>query len=92
MPSLLPLISTPTFAVIYNDDDDENFSLFWNLSHFLDTEGIGFVDQEDNHTAPEVEAYILQIFCSLAGSCPSDKVSSHVWQSFGATMSGTLKY
>ena len=92
MPSLLPLISTPTFAVIYNDNDDENFSLFWNLSHFLDTEGIGFVDQEDNHTAPEVEAYILQISFYSTCPCLSDKVSSHVWQSFGATVSGTLKY
>ena len=62
------------------------------MRHFEDTEGIGFADQEDNYTAPKVEAYILQIFCSLAGSCPSDKVSSHVWQSFGATVSETLKY
>ena len=92
MPSLLPLISTPTLAVIYNDNDDENVISILALSHFLDTEGIGFADQEGNHTAPKVEAYILQISFYSTGSCLSDKVSSHVWQSFGATASGTLKY
>ena len=63
MPSLLPLISTPTFAVIKNDNDGEFVISILAWRHFLEqNQWVGFADQKHNDTAPEVESYILQTF------------------------------